>query len=538
MHGRVKEAETDNSGRPEIHMYNTLYPQTLTLQGSQMNRSWFFVTSISHTKSQAVKLYDIAMDLAHSGNGLYDCHVEAWEEKWKVGCINIKGSLDLSKAIYASMYYILSSLPPLIVSGKDFQFFGLSPGSLATGGRTHDDDYNGHVFWDMETWMYPPILVFFPSLARKMLLYRVRNLDAAKENATRHGYKGAMFPWESAYSGHEVCPGRVYADYEQHITGDIALAIQQYLYVTGDKDFLLQDGGWDLVINIAEFWASRVEWDDMKEKYVIKGVMPPDEYHRYVDNSVYTNVVARISLNLPLFAGKLVGQIDKVSSQWIDIANKLYIPFDETNQYHPEFDGFTPETTVKQADVILLGYPLMYPMTPEVRHNDLSNYDNVTDQWGPAMTWSMFTIGWLELAQYQKAHDVFQRCYANIQQPFKTWTEIADGSGAYNFITGMGGFLQTIVFGYGGIRIHPDLLELNPVLPLTTNELSFTGIQYLGSSFNVVVKETDMTITMTTRTKFAPKLTLVVKEKPEDILEGVPYKLERGRICIRQICQT
>ncbi|XP_070551407.1 protein-glucosylgalactosylhydroxylysine glucosidase-like [Ptychodera flava] len=533
MHGRILTAESATSGHPEFHLYTNQIPSELTLQGTVQSQTWTSVTSLSLNKSQAVELFEIGRDLAEKGTGLKNSHVEAWENKWNHGCIHVDGNLTLSKAVHASMYYILSSLPPLTVKPADFIFYGLSPGSLATGGKTHDDDYNGHVFWDMETWMYPAMLIFHPSLAKMMLMYRVRNLEAAKSKARSHGYKGAMFPWESAYSGIEVCPGAPYADYEQHITGDIALAVWQYLSVTRDVDFLNQDGGWQLITSIAEFWESRVELDQVTGKYVIKGVMPPDEYHRCVDNSVYTNVVAKISLQLPYFAAKLIGRADDVTSHWSTIADNLHIPFDDVNRYHPEFDGYTLGTEVKQADVILLGFPLNYDMPADVRRNDLVNYDKVTDQWGPAMTWSMFAIGWLELAEYKKANDVFQRCFANIQEPFKTWTEVADGSGAYNFITGMGGFLQTIIFGYGGIRIHSDYLELNPVLPIGTDKLTFTGINYLEASFTVVVKETMVTITMDTKAETAEVFELVHKDEVKVFVKGEPIQAERCKLQIR-----
>ncbi|KAL8170086.1 UNVERIFIED_CONTAM: hypothetical protein K2H54_063000 [Gekko kuhli] len=107
---------------------------------------------------------------------------------------------------------------------------------------------------------------------------------------------------------------------------------------------------------------------------------------------------------------------------------------------------------VKQADVILLGFPLLYPMDSEVRRNDLEMYEPVTDPTGPAMTWSMFAVGWLELKDPKRAQQLLSKCFSNITEPFKIWVENADGSGAVNFLTGMGGFLQAILYGYTGFR--------------------------------------------------------------------------------------
>ena len=110
-------------------------------------------------------------------------------------------NVTLSKAIYGSMYYILSSLPSVNYQDQEFpfHFYGLSPGGLAHG--RFDKDYEGHVFWDQETWMYPPVMMFHPKLGRAMLESRTYHLDAAKNLSESRGYKGAEYPWEMAYSG-------------------------------------------------------------------------------------------------------------------------------------------------------------------------------------------------------------------------------------------------------------------------------------------------------------------------------------------------
>lgn len=97
------------------------------------------------------------------------------------------------------------------------------------------------------------------------------------------------------------------------------------------------------------------------------------------------------------------------------MSQNLYIPFDEKNQYHPEFKGYTKGTKIKQADAILLGFPLLMNMSAKVRVNDLVNYDSITDPNGPAMTWAMFAIGWLEAGSYEKAQSNFIRGYANVK---------------------------------------------------------------------------------------------------------------------------
>ncbi len=226
-----------------------------------------------------------------------------------------------------------------------------------------------------------------------------------------------MFPWESAFSGVEVCPEPdPYSKYEHHIVGDVGFAAQQYWMATHDSDWFSKIGRY-LIEGAAEFWESRVKFDDAKNAYVINHIQGPDEYHYDVNNSAYTNVIAKINLE---FAVEVFNKFKiPVPTAWSDIASKMYVPFDASNNYHPEFDGYTLKTVVKQADVILLGYPLMYGMPIEVRRNDLDIYEACTDRNGPAMTKAMFAVGWLELKEFAKASVSFKEGYANITEPFK-----------------------------------------------------------------------------------------------------------------------
>jgi len=134
--------------------------------------------------------------------------------------------------------------------------------------------------------------------------------------------------------------------------------------------------------------------------YVIDGVIPPDEYHSDVNNSVFTNAVrcskqikqqtarlttvaglrcarvqvAKMSLEYATTYGAMLGI--ETPDSWVTIANNIKIPFDQTRQIHLEYDGYTNDT-IKQADVILLGFPLMYNMTRQIRYNDLEFYSYV-----------------------------------------------------------------------------------------------------------------------------------------------------------------
>jgi trehalose/maltose hydrolase-like predicted phosphorylase len=180
------------------------------------------------------------------------------------------------------------------------------------------------------------------------------------------------------------------------------------------------------------------------------------------------------------------------SSKWLEITEKIKIEYDETLDYHPQFEGYVFGAEVKQADTILIGYPLMHPMKESTRRNDLNFYLNVTRKNGPAMTHSMFAINYLDIGDLTDANEMLERSFKPyIQTPFNVWFEIingAEGDFAGNFITGAGGFLQTIFNGFFGIRVHLKFLEIKkPNLPGSSKSMRFKGLKYLNSIIEIKV---------------------------------------------------
>ncbi|XP_024064067.1 protein-glucosylgalactosylhydroxylysine glucosidase [Terrapene carolina triunguis] len=490
IYGKTLIPEVEGAPQPTVHMIWTPVPQAVTLPGEEQERTWEFLTAVAESEEEVKRCFSEGTSLIAAGS-LYSSHTQAWAALWK-GCrVDVDGPLPLRQALYGCLYYLLSAIPPL--DSPDFLFHGISPGGLSNG--TQGEDYWGHVFWDQDTWVYPNILLFYPEAARAILKYRIRALSGALKNAQEQGYKGAKFPWESAATGQEVCPEEIYGAQEVHINGDVLLAFEQYYHATQDQKLFREEGAWDVVSMVAQYWCSRVVWSQEEQCYHIKGVMPPDEYHYSVDNSVYTNAVAQRSLN---FAADVARDFQiPVPEEWQEVAKKVKVPFDAARNYHPEYDGYSPGKQVKQADVVLLGYPMMYPMSSEVRRNDLEMYEPVTELDGPAMTWSMFAVGWMELKEIQRAQSQLNKCFNNITEPFKIWVENSDGSGAVNFLTGMGGFLQAILFGYTGFRITKSSLNFDPICPDNISKLKVTGVSYLGSKLNFTLTKENVRIKVT-----------------------------------------
>jgi trehalose/maltose hydrolase-like predicted phosphorylase len=147
------------------------------------------------------------------------------------------------------------------------------------------------------------------------------------------------------------------------------------------------------------------------------GVIPPDEYADNVTDSVYTNVVAKKALNAAVRAAAILNKVP--NPDWMSTADALPVLYDEATNTHPEYAGYTGEKT-KQADVILLPFPLGYhdATHPSSQRADLDYYASRTDPGGPAMTWGMFCVGYLECGDTASANTYFNRSFANAQEPF------------------------------------------------------------------------------------------------------------------------
>ncbi|XP_067682724.1 protein-glucosylgalactosylhydroxylysine glucosidase-like [Haliotis asinina] len=510
---RTKVPEVDGSQTTGVFQVWTHVPEVMILKPDVANMSSVFITAVSTDQGDALLAYDSAVEM--SSDSLLNTHVEAWRKVWEEGSLEVNGNPDVARTLNAGLYYILSSIP--LSHDPLNPFMGLSPGGLSRGGVAFPNktspynDYLGHVFWDMDTWILPPVMSLHPHLAALLIGSRTRVLPSVRQHANKTGYQGARFPWEQAQtdtslaSGEEVCPWNEAAEYQVHVTADVSLALRQYLYATDDVTILADAHGLELAMDVARFWASRVVRSD-NGQYEILGVMGPDEYHYNVNNSVFTNYNARLSLELPAYIRDTYnpnlseteqGEIETFS----DIAKNMLIMFDEEKQYHPQFEGFALNESIKQSDVVLLGFPLMMTMPRTVRKNDLIIYENLTDRVGPDTgTWSMHSLTRLELDEEEEAADDFRMMFRNINGPFKIFSEKPasnpQGVRCVNFITAAGGLLQAALFGYAGIRYHDDHLDLRPCLLPNSTDWAVRGLHYKGFTMDIEIFKDTFNLTL------------------------------------------
>jgi trehalose/maltose hydrolase-like predicted phosphorylase len=395
-------------------------------------------------------------------------HQKAWDDLWKSDIV-IEGDNQAQQDVRSMLYHLYS----FVREGNDLS---VSPMGLSGLG------YNGHVFWDTELWMYPALLVMQPALAKSLVEYRFQRLPAARRNAFSHGYRGAMFPWESAGTGVEETPvWALSGPFEHHITACVGLAAWNYYCVTQDKDWL-REKGWPLLKETADFWASRVERNG-PGKYDINNVVAADEWAENVDNNAFTNAAAKAVLQHATRAAGILGL--PADPDWMLVASNIPILTME-NGVTKEHAAYAGEG-IKQADVNLLAYPLREVTTPEQIKRDLQYYETRVPQEGtPAMTHAIFSLLYARLGDAENAYRLFKESYQpNLLPPFRVIAETKGGTNPY-FATGAGGVLQSVLMGFGGLDLsETGIRQLKPILPPTWSSMKISGVGMEKKTFTI-----------------------------------------------------
>jgi trehalose/maltose hydrolase-like predicted phosphorylase len=390
---------------------------------------------------------------------LIQFHNKAWDDIWKSD-VTIDGDPQAQQDVHSMMYHLYSFVR---------EGMALSPSPMGLSGL----GYNGHVFWDTELWMYPAILVLHPEMAKSLVEYRFQRLAAAKQNAFNHGYKGAMFPWESAGTGVEETPvWALSGPFEHHITACVGIAAWNYYCVTQDKDWL-REKGYPILKETAMFWASRVERNG-PGKYEIKNVVASDEWAENIDNDAFTNAAAKAVLQHATEAATLLGI--KPDADWMNVASNIPI-LKMDNGVTREHGSYNGEG-IKQGDVNLLAYPLKEITDTKQIRKDLEYYETrVPNEGTPAMTQAVFTLLYSRLGDGAKAYHFFQDAYLpNLNPPLRVIAETKGGTNPY-FATGAGGILQSILMGFGGLEITPKgIIQIKTALPPNWKSVTLTGI--------------------------------------------------------------
>nr|WP_156000986.1 glycosyl hydrolase family 65 protein [Streptomonospora sp. PA3] len=228
---------------------------------------------------------------------MLQAHTLAWRHLWQEFAIDTGGADD-RRILRLHLFHLLQTLSPHTCD--------LDVGVPARG--LHGEAYRGHVFWD-ELFVFPLLNLHLPETARALLRYRWRRLPRARAAAAAHGLRGALFPWQSGSDGREETQrlhlnprsGRWHEDnshLQRHVGIAIAYNVWQHYRITGDAAFL-EEFGAELLLETARGLAGLATYDRRLGRYVIRGVMGPDEYHDGypdsdqpgLDDNAYTNVM-------------------------------------------------------------------------------------------------------------------------------------------------------------------------------------------------------------------------------------------------------
>ena len=270
--------------------------------------------------------------------GVLDHHAAAWARRWHASGVAVAGDAEAARALRFATYHLVSAANP-------------DDPHVSIGARAMTGDaYLGHVFWDTEIYLLPFYTLTWPEAAHALLMYRHRTLPAARARAAAHGWRGAMYAWESADTGSEATPESVLGadgvpvpvhtgSREQHITADVAHAVWSHWLATGDIGFLAGAGA-EILIETARFWASRAEPGEDGRRH-INGVIGPDEYHERVDDNAFTN--AMVARNLRCAAQAVAATRARQPAAWDRLRSRL------------AFDDAEPDTWHAVADALVIG---------------------------------------------------------------------------------------------------------------------------------------------------------------------------------------
>jgi trehalose/maltose hydrolase-like predicted phosphorylase len=291
---------------------------------------------------------------------LLAAHQLAWRQLWQRCRLELDptGSDQELLVLRLHVFHLLQTLSPHVAD--------VDAGVPARG--LHGEGYRGRVFWD-ELFVFPLLNLRLPELTRALLRYRSRRLPAARRQARELGQGGARFPWQSASDGTEQTPSQLYnprsarwipdnSRRQHHVGLAVAYNVWQYYQATGDLSFLRERGA-ELLVEIARFWTGLAEHDPADNRYHIRGIMGPDEYHdgyperpgQGIDNNTYTNVLVSWLLQRTIEARGLLDAhqqdrqlwerlavADEELIRWERVASRLRVPFHDG--IPSQFDGW------------------------------------------------------------------------------------------------------------------------------------------------------------------------------------------------------
>ncbi|MFE9427860.1 glycoside hydrolase family 65 protein [Kitasatospora sp. NPDC006697] len=407
------------------------------------------------------------------------------EEFWAASDIEIDGDVELQQAVRFALFHVVQA------AARSEERAIPAKGLTGPG-------YDGHSFWDTETFVLPVLTYTLPGAVAQALRWRHSTLPLARERAAQLGLDGAVFPWRTIRG--EECSGYWPAGTAAfHIGADIAVAVARYVRATGDIEFE-RGYGLELLVETARMWRS-LGHHDSHGQFRIEGVTGPDEYSSIADNNVFTNLMAQTNLRAAADAvarhhleADALGVDTEETAAWRDAAAAMYIPYDEKLGVHPQADNFTHhqvwdfegtpaekyplllhfpyfdlyrKQVVKQADLVLAMQIRGDAFTPEQKARNFAYYERLTvrDSSLSACTQAVMAA---EVGQLDLAYDYTAE--AALMDLHDLGGNTRDGL----HMASLAGACIALVAGFGGMRDHGEAIGFRPRLPAGLSRLAFS----------------------------------------------------------------
>ncbi|KAL3424541.1 acid trehalase [Phlyctema vagabunda] len=395
----------------------------------------------------------------------------------------------------ANPYYLLQSMQP---DGS-----GLNDDGIAVGGLV-SDSYAGQTFWDMDYWMAPGLNLAFPSWAKQITNFRVKQHPQALANAEFNGFPegSALYSWTAGKYGNCTGTGPC-VDYQYHLNHDIAFNIFQLNAVIGNQSWF-EDGPLDVINSAAIMTSHLLEFNETTGTYWIYNMTDPDEYANNIDNGAFT--MGSSSKLLSEVNALYTAQGQSVNQTWIQQGENIEFPKAESS-ITLEYTGMNNSAAVKQADIVLLTYPLDFTQNYSASDKllDLDYYANKQSPDGPAMTYSIFAINANALSPSGCSAYTYTLngllpylrgpWYQFSEQQIDDVTRNGGTNPAFPFLTGSGGANQIVPFGFLGVRTDQPVLYLDPSLPPQIPQVRVRTIHYGGASLSAFINQTHTVLT-------------------------------------------
>jgi alpha,alpha-trehalose phosphorylase len=417
-------------------------------------------------------------------NGLVQGQREYLDDVWDRADVELEGDPALQQAVRFALFHVVQAAAR--AERRAIPAKGLT-------GR----GYDGHTFWDMETYTLPVLIYAAPAAARDALRWRHSTMDLAAQRARELNLEGVTFPWRTIRG--QECSGYWPAGTAAfHVNADIADAVRRYVAATGDDEFE-QGPGLELLVATARLWRS-IGHHDAKGAFRIDGVTGPDEYTAVVSNNVYTNLMAArnlhaaadVAVRYPQRAAELDVDQEEIAS-WRDAAAAVVVPYDEELGVTAQSEAFTryrqwsfegteadeyplllnfpyyllySSQVVKQADLVFALYVCGDCFDPDQKARDFDYYERITVR-DSSLSASVQAIVAAEVGHVELAYDYFG------ETAFIDLRDLAFNTRDGLHLASLAGSWLVAVAGFGGMRDHGETLSFAPRLPSRLSRLTF-----------------------------------------------------------------